>query len=148
MAFREVSVIQVREVLRLWLRGEALRSIERLTSLDRKTVRRYVHAAEAAGATVDGGEAQLTDELIGAVVDIVRLARPRGHGDAWERCQAQRDHIKAWLDEGVPVVKIVDLLARRGVTVPERTFAPVLRRTAGLSAAAHDGAGGRRRAGP
>ena len=122
MAFREVSVVQVREVLRLWLRGEGLRSIERLTSLDRKTVRRYVHAAEAAGATVDGGEAQLTDALIGAVVQIVRPARPRGHGDAWEKCQAERERIKAWLDAGVPVVKIVDLLARRGVRVPERTL--------------------------
>jgi hypothetical protein len=37
MAFREVSVIEVREVLRLWLRGEGLRSIERLVSPDRKT---------------------------------------------------------------------------------------------------------------
>lgn len=34
---------------RLWLRGEAVRSIERLVSLHRKTVRRYVQAGEAAG---------------------------------------------------------------------------------------------------
>ena len=40
MAFREVRVFEVREVLRLWLRGEGLRSIERLAGVDRKTVRR------------------------------------------------------------------------------------------------------------
>ena len=51
MAFREVSVTEIREVLRLWVLGEGLRSIERLVSCDRKTVRRYVQAAEAAGLT-------------------------------------------------------------------------------------------------
>ena len=45
MGFREVPVFEVKEVLRLWLRGEALRSIERLARVDRKTVRRYVAAA-------------------------------------------------------------------------------------------------------
>jgi len=42
MAFREVRVFEVREVLRLWLAGEALRSVERLSQVDRKTVRRYI----------------------------------------------------------------------------------------------------------
>ncbi len=36
--FREVQVHEIREVLRLWLRGEGHRSIERLSSVDRKTV--------------------------------------------------------------------------------------------------------------
>ena len=46
MAFREVRVFEVREVLRLWLAGEGLRSVERLSQVDRKTVRRYVEAAD------------------------------------------------------------------------------------------------------
>jgi hypothetical protein len=109
-------------VLRLWLRGEGLRSIERLVMLDRKTVRRYVQAAQLAGLVREAGEEQLTDELLGAVVEAVRPSRPRGRGEAWERCQGERDRIKAWLDEGVPVVKIADLLARRGKQVPQRTL--------------------------
>ena len=40
MAFREVRVFEVREVLRLWIGGEGLRAVERLVGLDRKTVRR------------------------------------------------------------------------------------------------------------
>jgi hypothetical protein len=122
MAFREVSVTEIREVLRLWLRGEGLRSIAQLVAPDRKTIRRYVEAAQAAGLSRDGGEEQLTDELLGVVVEAVRPARPRGRGAAWERCEAERDRIKAWLDADVPVVKIGDLLARRGVVVPERTL--------------------------
>jgi len=38
MAFREVRVFEIREVLRLWLGGEGLRGIERLSQVDRKTV--------------------------------------------------------------------------------------------------------------
>jgi hypothetical protein len=49
MAFREVPMFEIREVLRLWLAGEGLRAIARLVRVDRKTVRRYVAAAEAAG---------------------------------------------------------------------------------------------------
>jgi len=40
MAFWEVRVFEVRELLRLWLRGQGLRAIERLAGVDRKTVRR------------------------------------------------------------------------------------------------------------
>ena len=42
MAYREVRVFEVREVLRLWLRGEGIRAAECLAGVDRKTVRRYV----------------------------------------------------------------------------------------------------------
>ena len=72
MAYREVRVFEVREVLRLWVRGESLRSVERLAGVDRKTVRRYVKAAEGLGVRRDGGEDQLSDEFIGSVVEAVR----------------------------------------------------------------------------
>lgn len=39
----------IREVLRLWLREEGHRSIERLVPVDRTTVRRYIGAAVACG---------------------------------------------------------------------------------------------------
>ena len=41
---------------------------------------------------------------------------------AWQRCEAEREAIAGWLKEDVPVVKIADLLGRRGVVVPERTL--------------------------
>ena len=47
---------EIREVLRLWLRGGGNRSIERLSLVNRKTVRRYVEAAVACGVVRDGGE--------------------------------------------------------------------------------------------
>jgi hypothetical protein len=49
MVFREVPVFEIREIVRLWLRGEGFRSIERLARTNRKTVHRYIDAAVAAG---------------------------------------------------------------------------------------------------
>jgi hypothetical protein len=45
MGFREVSVVEIREMLRLWLRGEGFRGVAELARTDRKTVRRYVEPA-------------------------------------------------------------------------------------------------------
>lgn len=121
MTFREVPMFEVREVLRLWLGGEGLRAVARLSRVDRKTVRRYVDAAIEVGVTVDGGVGQLTDEVLGRVVEIVRPHRTDGHGQAWATLAARRDKVEAWVNAGVAGVKICELLARDGVVVPERT---------------------------
>lgn len=122
MAFREVPMFEVREVLRLWLGGEGIRSVARLSRVDRKTVRRYVDAAVEAGVTPDGGVGQLTDEVLGAVVGRVRPHRADGrHGEAWAALVAQREQIAKWVKTDVAGVKICELLARDGVVVPERT---------------------------
>ena len=56
MVFREVSVVEIREVLRAWLDGAGLRTVGERAGVDRKTARRYVQAAEAAGLrTLDMG---------------------------------------------------------------------------------------------
>lgn len=59
MVFREVSVVEIRQVLRAWLDGAGLRTV-----------------GERAGV--------ITDDLVGAVVAAVRPVRPNGHGPAWE----------------------------------------------------------------
>jgi transposase len=121
MAFREVRVFEVREVLRLWLAKEGYRSIERLSQVDRKTVRRYVEAAVAAGCDRDGGEGQLNDVFIGRVVEAVRPHRTDGHGQGWRLLAGRHDEIKAWVEEDLTAKKIHELLERRGVGAPLRT---------------------------
>jgi transposase len=122
MVFREVTVVQVREVLRRWLRREGLRRLAVGAGVDRKTARRYIEAAVASGLDRDGDEEQLTDELIGAVVEAVRPARPGGHGASWELLLAHEDDIRSWVKADLSVAKIGDLLGRQGVFVPERTL--------------------------
>ena len=123
MAFREVSVVQIREALRRWLRGDGERSIAKAVGVDRKTARRYIIAAVECGVDRSGGEGQLTDELIGQVVERVRPHRTDGHGAAWRTLLGEEARITEWVAQDLTVVKIGILLARRGVVVPHRTLA-------------------------
>ena len=55
MAFREVAVTEIREVLRAWLSGAGLRRVAEQAGVDRKTARRYVGGRGRAGLARDGG---------------------------------------------------------------------------------------------
>ena len=120
MSYREVHVVEVREVVRLWSRGESQRAISRLTGLDRKTVRRYVRAAKQAGCRV--GE-PAADEVVGEVIGRVRAQGPGMRGGAWAACAAHRELLSGWLDQQVPLSKVQELLHRHaGMVVPYRTL--------------------------
>jgi transposase len=122
VSYREVPVHQVLETLRLWLAGEGIRSTARLTQLDRKTVQRYVEAAQSVGVSRDGGPDQLSDEVVGLVCERVRPVRPDGRGWAWKALEPQVEAITDWVKKDVPLTKVHTLLARRGVEVPYRTL--------------------------
>jgi transposase len=122
MSYREVSVIEIREILRLWLEGRGLREVARLSGTDRKTVRRYVDRARACGLDRDGDTCQLTEELLAAVIAGARPSRPNGKGQVWETIAAHREPIKAWLDQDLTLTKVHTLLGRRGVVVSYRTL--------------------------
>ena len=57
MAFREVAVNEIREVLRAWLAGAGLRKVAEQAGVDRKTARRYVAAARRPGWPATAGGA-------------------------------------------------------------------------------------------
>jgi transposase len=74
------------------------------------------------GVARAGGVGQLSDEVIGQVVGLVRPARPDGHGGAWETLLGHREQITGWVKRDLTVVKIELFLARQGVVVPYRTL--------------------------
>lgn len=153
MGFREVSVIEVREVLRSWLEGAGLRTVAERAGVDRKTARRYVQAAVAAGLDRSAGFAAVDDELVGAVVSAVRPARPNGHGAGWDAIEGHVEQIKAWLAgdgkdaKPLTVVKVHELLARRGCVVPYRTVHRFCVERCGYRCQGHHCAGQRWRTG-
>ena len=65
-------------------RGRGLRRVAERAGVDRKTARRYVEAAQAAGLTREAGVGRGDRRAGRAVVEAVRPARPNGHGAAWE----------------------------------------------------------------
>ena len=150
MVFREVSVIEIREVLRAWLAGKGLRKVGGQAGVDRKTARNYVNAALAAGLVRDGGEEQF-DRRAGGAGWWPRSARRgrRATAPGGRRWRAEHAQIVEWVGkEGLTVVKIGDLLARRGVLAGGAPYAaPVLRGAHRLPWPLRAGDGARRRRG-
>jgi transposase len=125
--FREVRVFEVRELLRWWVEGLSLRKTTERSGFDRKTVRRYVEAAEELGVVQGGDADQLSDDVLAAVLERVRPQRRDGRGEGWAACVAEHEALAGWLrpapdGEGLTVRRAGELLARRGVVVPERTL--------------------------
>ena len=87
MAFREVSVLEIKEVLRLWLAGREKKVIARLLALDIKTVRRYVEVAEFCGLKRCDGVGSLTEERFSRVITQALRFRPSSSTSLYPFCQ-------------------------------------------------------------
>lgn len=72
MSYREIPMIDVKEVLRRWSAGHGERKIARETGRDRKTVARYVEAATTLGLE---RFCELTDAVVHEIAQCVQ-ARP------------------------------------------------------------------------
>ncbi|MBM3566936.1 MAG: hypothetical protein FJX42_12585, partial [Alphaproteobacteria bacterium] len=96
MAYRELTVTIVREVLRRWQNGQKLRSIAKSCGVDRKTVGRYVEAAKRHGLPVGGGAETLTDEVVGAIARGVQVGAPVRHGSGHAVCQKHVADLLMW----------------------------------------------------
>jgi len=122
MAYREVGMVEIKEVLLLWLGGQAKKAIARQTGLDPKTVRSYIAAAEAAGLTRGEAAPGLSDELLAKTLAVLRPSGGRPHGDAWALCEQEREEIARLLGQRVRLSKVRRLLQRRGVELPYSTL--------------------------
>ena len=109
MAFREVTVIETKEVLRLWRSGVAKKRIAAQLGVDVKTVRGYVKVAEE----LELDPALDLDTATAAVVDRLAAANRRPRGPTWDVCAAHADFIRAKLEDGVRLTKIRKLLQRQ-----------------------------------
>lgn len=118
--YREVTMIELREVLRLRNEGLPKKRIAAQLGLDPKTVRRYLAVAATAGVPLTGGA--ITDEHVGAVLLALHPSGGRPRGDGWSRCVAQRPQIERWLGEGLRLTKIRKLLVRQGVEIAYPTL--------------------------
>jgi transposase len=117
--YREVTMIEVREVLRLRSDGVPKKRIAAQLGLDPKTVRRYLTAAETAGVRVSGG---VSDEEVRQVLLALHPSGGRPRGDSWALCVEQRAALARWLGDGLRLTKIRKLLVRQGVHIPYPTL--------------------------
>lgn len=108
MAFREVGMFEVKEVLRLHFGGMPKKAIARTVGIDPKTVRRYVTAAAALGIDLP-----LDDAKLAAVFASLRSDSQREHGEAYLKCREHAKFIKELVDRGVRLTKVRKLLQRK-----------------------------------
>ena len=57
MAYREVRMMDIDQVMRRWLAGERIRAVARSTGLDRNTVRRLIRVGQQVGLKLGCGVA-------------------------------------------------------------------------------------------
>jgi transposase len=121
MSFRELTMIDVREVLRRWQSGQSARTIAKSGIVDRKTAQRYIHAALASGVTES---TELDDAAVATVARRVQERPKAPPSTAKKTLLEHRDRIEAWLGAPRPLrlVRIRELLARDGVDVSYTTL--------------------------
>src|SRR6266498_1382449 len=118
--YREVTMLEVKEVLRLWREGVPTKRLAAQLGLDPKTVRRYLRAAATAGLQAEAGA--VSDEQLRDVLLALQPTGGRPRGDGWALCEAQREAIRRWLSEGLRLTKICKLLGRQGVAIAYPTL--------------------------
>lgn len=131
MSYRELTMIEIREVLRRWQAGQAIREIARESCVDRKTVRRYVQVAEQCGLSRD---AALSDAVVHEVAGHVQ-SRPVASPTAErETLLLQRARIEAWLgrEPALRLSKIHRLLEGDGISVSYATLRRFVMQELGL----------------
>jgi hypothetical protein len=122
MAYREIAMWEVLEVLRRVHRGEGQRAIQRVTGHGRATIRRWVTCALELGWVATGQE---PDETLARRVAERMQPMPvsRAPGESELQLAIHKDRIRAWLapdasGRGLRLSKVRQLLARQGVQVP------------------------------
>ena len=111
MPYRELTMIDIKEVLRRWSARQSLHRIARETGVDRKTVRRYVHAAQS--CSLPQGR-ELTEDEIHEVAQRVQ-SRPVVDASAeWQSVAVHQKRIEEWLTSKRPLrlTKVHTLLRR------------------------------------
>jgi transposase len=121
MSFRELTMIDVREVLRRWQAGQSARRIARESGTDRKTVARYIETAQS--CELDS-QSELSDEVIAEVVQRVQARPLPSPSDQRRQLETHRPRIEGWLrgERPLRLVRIHELLARDGVYVGYTTL--------------------------
>jgi transposase len=123
MVFREVTMLEIKEVLRRWLRRETKSEIARQCGLSRPTIRSYIKAAQEEGLSAGQAESVLDDDRLAALAARLHASTGRPRGDGWQRCEEQQEYISKKLEANVRLTKIRKLLRRqKGVQVSYATL--------------------------
>ena len=116
MAYKEVSRVDIAEVIRRWQIGNSQRHIAAGTGLSRATVRKYLAAVEKMG--VDRGGPAPTEEQLSLLASVSRGGPRQAHAPTDDLLAPWGDQVYSWLSvDRLQVTRIQELLAERGCWV-------------------------------
>lgn len=129
MAFLEVHMVQVREIIRRWQAGENKTAIGRASGVSARTVGRYIEAAKAVGVCQDG-----EPPPEGLLTVLLRRNHagplPRRETSATRQMAGHEEQVARWLgEERLQLTRIHELLVRQGVAVSYSTLRRYVRET-------------------
>jgi transposase len=122
MAYREVAMWEILAVLERIGRGETQADVSRATDLRRKTIRRYVRAAESLGWKP--GTDPPSEALAAEVFLRHRPNKNRNPGEVEAQLFPHLEAIRDWLTpgpgekRGLRLTKVQQLLERQGTRIP------------------------------
>src|SRR6187431_405335 len=121
MSFRELTMIDVKEVLRRWAAGQSARQMARDGVVSRGTATRYIEAAKSLGLSPSD---ELSDELVRGVAQSVQARPTPAVSDPRQLLEARRIQVEKWLrqDKPLTLVRVHELLAREGTEVSYTTL--------------------------
>lgn len=135
MGYREMSRMDMVELVRRWQAGESERAIARQTRTARATVKKYLAAARALGIARGSGppsEEQLG--ALGALGQVAGMTRPRTAPER-QRLDPHQAQIARWLrDDDLQLTRVQELLLQQGLAVSYTTLRRFVQQ-AGLGAA-------------
>ena len=123
MAYRELSRMEIIEVVRRWQAGESRRAIARSSGLARETVNKYLRAAERLGLQANG-----PPPIEEQVVRLVQAGRVATAARTWAapqraRLEPYRERILRWVrDDQLLITRVQELLRQDGLLVSYSTL--------------------------
>jgi transposase len=123
MGYRELSRMEIVEVVRRWQAGESQRAIARASGLARETVRKYLGAAQGLGLAANGPPP--TEQQ---VVQLVQAGHVVSAARTWatpqtDRLTPYREQITTWLrDDQLQLTRVQELLGQRGLHIRYSTL--------------------------
>jgi len=133
MGYREMSRMEMVELVRRWQAGESVRAIARQTRVARATVSKYLVAAQALGLA--RGSGQPSEEQLSALSKlgqgpkgVVGVIRPRVAPER-QRLGPHQAQIAQWLrEDDLQFTRVQELLLQQGLAVSYRVPTGRLRR--------------------
>jgi hypothetical protein len=125
MAYRKVSMTEIKEILLRIAKGHTKRKIRRDLSVHGLTINKYIEEARRLGVNPkDCQVSQITDELCALIAKNATTAK-KDNTKLYPRdvlLLPVKDRIEGYLKDGITKVKITKLLARENVFVTESSL--------------------------